>query len=166
MKVCPKCGAQLGDNVRFCDKCGADVGAQQAAGQVPPVAPPPVYNNAQAYQQPASDPADHTAEFSKEDISQNKVIAMCPYLFSVLGIIIALLASKESQYVAFHVRQALKINVCIVLFAFANLIPFLGWIVYGVWMIITFVLILIGFFNVCNGKAKEIPIIKGFGFLK
>lgn len=172
MKVCPKCGAQLDDNARFCDKCGADVNAQAAAGQgqpVPPmqpVTPPPVYNNAQTYQQAAVDTSDHTAEFSPEDISKNKVIAMCPYLFSVIGIIIALLATKDSAYVGFHVRQALKINVCLVLFAFANIIPILGWIAYGVWTLITFVLILMGFFYVCKGQAKEIPIIKSFGFLK
>ncbi len=53
---------------------------------------------------------DHTAEFSAQDISDNKVIAMLVYLMGTVGIIIALLA-RDSRYAGFHVRQALKLTV-------------------------------------------------------
>ena len=114
----------------------------------------------------AVDSREHTAEFDPKDISDNKVIAMCPYLFSVIGIIIALIASKESPFVSFHVRQAMKILICEIIVCVLVIIPFLGWFVIGVWYLISFVLFIIGFINVCCGKAKEIPIISSFKFLK
>jgi len=145
MKTCPHCGNQCDDAVAFCNQCGAPF-------------------NAGAYQN--FDPADHTAEFEKADISQNKVLAMLPYLMSWVGIIIALLAVDNSKYVAFHVKQALKLQVVAIISIVFNIIPLLGQIAYGVCAIIIFVLTIIGFFQVCGGKAKELPIIKGLGFLK
>ena len=145
MKTCPHCGNQCDDAVAFCNQCGAPF-------------------NAGAYQN--FDPADHTAEFEKADISQNKVLAMIPYLMSWVGIIIALLAVDNSKYVAFHVKQALKLQVVAIISIVFNIIPLLGQIAYGVCAIIIFVLTIIGFFQVCGGKAKELPIIKGLGFLK
>ena len=44
------------------------------------------------------DPYDHTSEFTAKDISDNKVIAMLVYLMGTIGIIVALLASKDSPY--------------------------------------------------------------------
>ena len=145
MKTCPHCGNQCDDAVAFCNQCGAPF-------------------NAGAYQN--FDPADHTAEFEKADISQNKVLAMLPYLMSWVGIIIALLAVDNSKYVAFHVKQALKLQVVVIISIVFNIIPLLGQIAYGVCAIIIFVLTIIGFFQVCGGKAKELPIIKGLGFMK
>ena len=145
MKTCPHCGNQCDDAVAFCNQCGAPF-------------------NTGAYQN--FDPADHTAEFEKADISQNKVLAMLPYLMSWVGIIIALLAVDNSKYVAFHVKQALKLQVVAIISIVFNIIPLLGQITYGVCAIIIFVLTIIGFFQVCGGKAKELPIIKGLGFLK
>jgi len=85
---------------------------------------------------------------------------------SWVGIIIALLAVDNSKYVAFHVKQALKLQVVAIISIVFNIIPLLGQIAYGVCAIIIFVLTIIGFFQVCGGKAKELPIIKGLGFLK
>lgn len=149
MKNCPKCGNPCDDSAAFCNKCGNSFGA----------AP-----NYQA--QPMYDPADHTAEFDKADISENKVIAMAPYLMGWIGIIVALLAINNSKYVSFNVKQALKLEVCLILSAFLCIVPILGWIAFAVCAVIIFVLKIMGFFYVCGGKAKELPIIKGFGFLK
>lgn len=175
MKTCPKCGAQLEDNVKFCDKCGAPVGEQKTeqnaapnqgsapAQTVPPAVVP--YNNAQTGGQPVADEYDHTAEFAPEDIAANKIASLCPYVFSVLGVIIALMMAKESPYVRFHVNQALKIWICMVLAVFLEIIPFLGFLATIIWMLISFVLIIIGFVNAGSGKAKEIPIVRGISFL-
>ena len=78
MKNCPNCGNPCDDGAAFCNKCGAPFGAP----------------NYQA--QPMFDPADHTAEFDPADISENKVIAMAPYLMGWVGIIVALLAINNS----------------------------------------------------------------------
>ncbi|MCM1107161.1 MAG: zinc-ribbon domain-containing protein [Blautia sp.] len=126
--------------------------------------------NGQPYGQPyAMDPKDHTAEFAPKDISDNKVLAMMPYLMGTIGIIIALLASKESPYVAFHVRQALKLTVCTVLVSIITavlcwtvIVPIAG----GVCAVILFVVRIISFFQICSGKAKEAAIVSSFGFLR
>lgn len=163
MKFCTKCGTQLDDNAAVCSNCGNGIGNNAN------------FNNQEQqsyYQQPVQqyiDPYDHTNEFDPKDISDNKAVAMLPYLLGAMGILIAVLMSKTSDYVNFHVRQALKLVVvetllviiAAVLF-FTLLIPFAA----GVCMIIIFVLKIIQFFSICSGKAKEVPIIRGLGFLK
>ena len=86
MKVCPNCGRTLDDNVVFCVSCGCNL-----SNQNPVQAPPPggYYPPVQA------DPKDHTSEYTAEDISDNKVIAMLPYIAGFMGIIIALLAINQ-----------------------------------------------------------------------
>lgn len=148
--VCSKCGTQLNDGVAFCPNCGSSTtGAPQ----------PYVY----------VDPADHTGEFSAKDISDNKVFAMLPYIMSVVGVIIALLASGESPYTRFHVRQSLKIDVSTMLLGIISGLLFWTCIVPIVGVIAILVLLVIRvicFFQVCSGKAKEPAIIKDLGFLK
>lgn len=149
MKNCPNCGAQLDDSAMFCSGCGFNF----AAGQ--PQQPQSVY-----------DPFDHTAEFDPKDISENKVLAMTPYVLGFVGIIICLLAINNSKYVAFNVKQALKVTICLTISALVCIVPFLGWLAYGIIAAICLVVDIIGFFNVCKGKAKELPIICKLGFLK
>lgn len=145
MKNCSNCGTQCDDNAAFCSNCGHSLG-----------------DNASTM----NDPSDHTAEFDPADISENKVIAMAPYLMGWVGIIVALLAINNSKYVSFNVKQTLKLEICLVLSAFLCIIPFLGWVAFGVCTIIILVLKIIGFVNVCKGKAHELPIVKDFAFLK
>ncbi len=161
MVTCPKCGNQLPDGAAFCNNCGTPIqGAPQGMPQGAPQQP--------MYQQPvmAYDPWDHTAEFDRQDISDNKVFAMLPYLFSWIGVIVVMLAAQNSAYARFHARQYLKIAATEGILLLLMIIPILGWIVAGIGFLILFVLELIGFFGVCGGKAKEIPIIRGFGFLR
>lgn len=131
--ICPKCGSEMNDGSAFCTKCGAALNAQNnehAQGNPNPQAGPQMNGmpqgnpqagpqmNGMPYgmpQQPYVDPKDHTVEFDAKDISDNKVMAMLPYLMGTIGIIIALLACRESAYTYFHVRQALKITVCTIL---------------------------------------------------
>ena len=112
---------------------------------------------------------DHTAKFDAADISENKVLAMIPYLMGLLGILIALLAGKDSAYTAFHVKQALKIQVCCALLAILapiSVITVIGPFVCGVCIVILWVVNIISFFDVCAGKAKEPAIVSGLKFLK
>ena len=155
--ICPKCGSEVSDGSAFCTKCGAALGAnaQQMNNGMP--------------QQQYMDPKDHTAEFDPKDISDNKVMAMVPYLLGTVGIIIALLASRESAYTYFHVRQALKISVVTVLVAMITavlcwtvIVPIAG----AVCAVILMIVRIISFFQVCSGKAKEATIVSSFAFLK
>ncbi len=148
MKVCQHCNLSFADDANFCPKCNAQL----------------LYVNIQP--QPMADPLDHTAQFDTKDISDNKVFAMLPYLASWIGIVIALLAAGSSPFTAFHVRQALKIQISATLAIFAAIVPFIGWIFVGVVGVIALVVNIICFFRVCAGKAKEAPIVSSFGFLK
>ena len=93
--ICPKCGSEMADGSAFCTKCGASLaaGAQQGMPQgnpnpqgMPYGNPNPQMNNGMPQQQ-YYDPKDHTAEFNPKDISDNKVMAMLPYLMGTIGII-------------------------------------------------------------------------------
>lgn len=163
MKICPNCGYQLDDSAVFCANCGMQFAQPQPQPQPFGGQNPPQYNPAPA------DPYDHTAEFDPKDISDNKVFAMICYLLGVFGIIIALLASKSSEYTMFHVRQALKINVttllmgiCTILLCWTLIVPFAA----AIMSIVFFVIQIICFFQVASGKAKEPAIIRSLKFLK
>lgn len=197
MMICPKCGSEVSDDSVFCTKCGASLqnGAQQNSqqgfaqegpqnnhnsganfGYGDPYGNPngtygygsPQMNQGMPYGQPYVDPKDHSAEFDAEDIAENKVAAMLPYLLGIFGTIVALLAAKESAYVAFHVRQGMKFLVVEVLLGliaavlcWTVIVPIAAVVCY----VILWVVRIISFVNVCNGKAKEPAIISSFGFL-
>lgn len=119
--------------------------------------------------QPSYDPYDHTAEFTTKDISENKVIAMLCYLMGTFGVILALLGSHNSPYAAFHVRQALKFSVMNILLGIVALLLCFTVIVPILCAVLALVLLIVRiicFFSICNGKAKEPPIIRSFGFLR
>ena len=196
MKTCPTCGATLDDATMFCTQCGTNLqgapdfantqGSASNQDTVNQDAAPnqgmpnqgmpnqgPMPGQGAPYQQyaqaPVFDPYDHTAEYSPKDISDNKVIAILVYLMGTIGIIIALLASKESPYVAFHLRQGLKFLVVEVLVGIVSAVLFFTLIVPiagGIFLIVLWVIKIICFFQICSGKAKEPAIIRSLGFLK
>ncbi|MFA7637198.1 MAG: zinc ribbon domain-containing protein [Monoglobales bacterium] len=155
MQTCPKCGASVEEGVNFCAGCGNQM---KASAQPVYTAPAVMY-----------DPYDHTSEFDAKDISDNKVISMLVYLMGTVGIIIALLASSRSEYVGFHLRQALKITVVNILLGIIAAVTFFTFIIpiaAGIMLVVMFVIKIICFFQVCGGKAKEPAIIRNLTFLK
>lgn len=146
-------------------------GQAQNYGQNPNYGQTQNYGQQSGYQQNYTpyDPYDHTSEFTAKDISDNKVIAMLVYLMGTVGIIIALLASKDSPYLSFHVRQALKFTVLGVLTGIITLLLFWTFIVpiaAGIFGIVLFVCKIIAFFSICKGNAKEPYVVRSFNFLK
>ena len=146
MKTCPNCNTSLEDSAQFCHHCGYSFAAQEAAQ--------------------SADPYDHTDEFDARDISNNKPFAMLMYLSGVLGIIIALLASRESSYLQFHIRQVIKIMVTGILSCLLFIIPFLGWIAGAVMLVILTIVEIICFVRVCQNKSIEPPVVRSIGFLR
>ncbi len=152
MKFCPNCGNPLEEGATSCPKCGDPLTLQAAPIPVPYV-----------------DPTDHTGEFDAADVSDNKVIAMLPYLMGIVGLIIALLARSDSPYAKFHTRQYLKICVCEAIIAICSavlcwtiLVPIAG----AICIVILLVVRIICFFQICKGQAKEPAIVSRLGFLK
>lgn len=197
MKFCPNCGSSVVDEATFCPACGTGIAASAPQQNA---APNYNYNNdpnfgayatnygsyvpAPAPVRPVEDPTDHTKEFDAQDISDNKVICMLIYLAGYIGIFVALLMAKTSKYVAFHVRQALKIEVTSILFSLAYVIcaivigliafiPVLGWLIAGVYVLlgvaapVTLVVIrIMCLIQICKGQAKEPALINKLTFLK
>lgn len=142
----------------------------------PPVAPQPQYIQP-TYQQPVYTQAppmrnmdyDHTAEFDAKDVSDNKPYAMLIYLTSTIGIIIALLASQDSPYLKFHIRQAIKFTVTEALVAVISavlcwtvIVPIAG----GIAAVALLVIKVISFINVLKNKSIEPAIVRDLKFLK
>ena len=165
MKNCPKCNAQLNDDAVFCVNCGAQMGAN------PQQNPQPNAYTQQAPVAPVVNPTDHTAEFAPAEVSDNKLFAALIYAFSIVGIVIALLANinNKSNYLKFHIKQGLKlfitdliVSFCTVVLCWTCIVPVAG----AVCMIILLVVEIICFIQTLRNKSVEPPIISGLGFLK
>lgn len=166
MAFCKNCGTQLNDDAIFCQVCGTPVERQPAAPEqpVPPQYPIPQYQPIPQYM-PIVDLSDHTADFDAEDISENKVYALAVYLFGPLGIIIGMLAAPNSKCIAFHVKQALKLYIAMVLSVVLCIVPILGAIAAAVIDIILVISLIVCIVNVCKGKVKDAPFIGKIKFL-
>lgn len=154
MKFCNNCNNAMDDNATFCTVCGASFNAPPAGG---------------AYAQPIVNEYDHTAEFGANDVAENKIYAMLGYLFGFIGVAVAFLAKKESAYVEFHAKQALKISIVSTLvgvltavLCWTFIVPFVGLIAITALEVIGYIC----FFDVCKGNAKEPVIIRSLKFLK
>lgn len=187
MRICSNCGHPISDDAVFCNNCGTRVAAgqpqpqpqsQQNADQGQQAG----YNQNQqytyqngpqggAYVPPPADRYDHTGRFSQKEVSEGKVWAMCGYLFGLVGVVIALLASisGRSAYINFHVRQAVKfcvvnvlLMIVVLVLCWTVIIPIAG----AVCEVIILVIRIICFFQVCFGKSKEPVIIRSLGFLR
>ena len=114
---------------------------------------------------------DYTAEYDKNDIEQNKVMAILAYLGWL--VLIPLFAAKESKYARFHVNQGLILaiveTVIMIVLSILTLIPVIRWIFYiveAVAGIVFLVMWIIGIMNAANGRAKELLVIGSFRLLK
>ena len=114
---------------------------------------------------------DTTAEFSKDDIEQNRIMAVFAYLSWL--VIIPLVAAKDSKFAKFHANQGLVLAITeIVIGVFLGVlrdIPVLG-IIFSIagslLSLACFILMVLGIINAANGKAKELPFIGKFRILK
>ena len=159
MKVCPNCqNSNVADDAAVCPYCGTAFAATQPNTQIPQQAPT----------QPVVNEFDHTAEFDAKDIADNKLYAMLIYALGVAGIIIALLKKGDSAYLAFHLKQGLKLLVVSTVLSFTTavlcwtfIVPFVG----GIALLGVLVLQIMLFIDVCNNKAKEPFVIRNIKFL-
>lgn len=164
MKICPTCNMQLDDQAVFCRNCGTRVSPREEA-------PGKTGYDSGYYQppEPVPSPWDHTAEFDARDIQQNKLFAMLIYLVGLVGIGIALLARPNSPWLSFHLRQGLKFLItevllvlCAAVLCWTLIVPICA----GISMAILWILRLVGFFQVCGGKAVEPAILRSLKFLR
>ena len=138
MAFCSNCGAEIPDGAPVCPSCNATI--------------------AGAPQPPVIEPWDHTAEFEAKDISDNKAYALSAYLFSILGVLLCNVLAKESPYALFHAREALKLDIAVIvvyvlgcLLCWTCIVP----VAAVVLVLILAVVKIICIVQVCKGEAKE-----------
>lgn len=131
---------------------------QMPGGQMPYQQPYPQY-------QPV-DPSDHTAEFDAKDIADNRLFAILPYFLSCLAGIIVGIYVKDSAFVKFHIKNSIRLTIAEILCLLIMIVPFIGWIIGGILLIVLAVVHIIGIVYVCQGRAKDLPILSSIGFLK
>lgn len=114
---------------------------------------------------------DQTAMFAPTDIQQNKGISYVAYI--PLLFLIPLFAGSNSPYAKFHANQGIIFTIFSFLLgivfgivgAILGIIPVLGTIVgillWAIEVIAVIGLLIIGMYNVSQGKAKRLPIIGG-----
>lgn len=188
MKICPNCGNQVQDDATFCNNCGTTIVADNAnnaapaagetAGQPQGFAQQPYQNNYQqapygqpgypqagypAYAQP--DLHDHTGEMDPADITDNKLFAVIPYVSLLLGFV-ALMCVRDSKFVKFHLKNAIRIEICTLILCLLFIIPVLGWFLGGIGIAVLGVFGIIEIVWTFQGKAKDVPVIGGIKFLK
>lgn len=168
MKNCPKCNSTVNDDAMFCTTCGTSF---QAPNPQPNNNPNPQQMPNAPYAQPvpAVDPADHTAEFAEKEVHDNKLFALTAYALGYIGIVIALLANKDSAYLKFHIKQALTIALCETILALVMavlcwtfIVPFAGALTLAGLVVLT----VICFIKTCANKSIEVPVISKFKFFK
>lgn len=103
-------------------------------------------------------------EFTKEDIEQNKVMAILAYIL----FLIPMLAAKESPFAKFHTNQGLLVFLAAIAINIVGaIIPFIGWLlILPLGNLAVFILAIMGIINAANGKAKKLPIIGNIEILK
>lgn len=162
MTVCPNCGAQLNDGVRFCPKCGAAIGVAPQ--------PQPQPNASSAVNNLLNTP-DVTASFDPADINANKAMAVLAYIG--LLVLIPIFAAPKSRFARYHANQGL---ILLILEAAVNVVFFLIGIIAALLVEIAFIsiflgiihwllniailaLCILGIVNAVQGKAKPLPLI-------
>ena len=108
------------------------------------------------------DTADETAEFTDDDISKNKIMAILSYL-GIL-VLVPIFCAKESKFARFHANQGLILLVAEVVSAILSNVPVIKWFTWILELAIA-VLIIVGIINAAKGKAKRLPVIGSFDLI-
>lgn len=109
--------------------------------------------------------SDHTSLYSADDISRGKIFAIGAYLLGFMGIVIALLAARDSKYAMFHTRESMKIIIANLMLGLITLL--LIWtVIVPIAALVCFLILgvvqIICIVRACQGKAKKAPIIGSF----
>ena len=118
-----------------------------------------------------NDIKDSSKKFDKKDIEENKAMAALAYIVAPVPYFI----ETKSKWVRYHAIQGMNffiifVVLCLLVSIINSLIlfsfPFLKGVVRALLYTFGIVYALIGIINVCNGEAKELPIINKFKFIK
>ena len=114
---------------------------------------------------------DNTKKFDKKDIEENKAMACLAYIVAP----VPYFTEEKSKWVRYHAIQGMNffivfVSMCLAVSIINSLIlfpfPFLKGVTRTILYTFGVIYSLIGIINVCNGEAKELPIINKFKFIK
>lgn len=158
MKYCESCGAKIEGNSKICPVCGAKLNLNDSEKKAQTQTRiEEAFNN-------FTNTANTTADFSPEDIANNKLMSVIAYL-GVL-VMIPLFIARESPYARYHTNQGLVLFLFSLLSYAAGFIPYIGWIIGAVISTFDLLLLIVGVLNAIKGEAKELPIIGKIKILK
>lgn len=177
MATCPKCNAEVADDMKFCPSCGAPIQAdaqpaeKESFSEKVAEAAEGVKASASAL---AGDIKAKVAEakaaaenqdknFDSEDIEKNKFFAILSYI-GVL-VLVPLLAAKDSKFAKYHANQGLILFICSIA---CYILSYLPVIKHFVWILNVAILILaiMGIVYAAKGEAKELPIVGKFRIIQ
>lgn len=172
MIFCTKCGNKLEKNVKFCPNCGN--GVEQKENKEKEVEEK-IKNGIEKIM----DTPDSTDKFTKKDVKDNMGFALISYL-GIL-VLIPYFLGKSSKFVQYHAKQGMNLLIVWALYMvvynlfglikISKSVTYFGYIgsykVTPWWIntplnivgILISLIVVIGIVNVCQGKAKELPII-------
>jgi len=117
------------------------------------------------------DVKDSSKKFDKKDIEENKAMAALSYIIAP----IPYFTETKSKWVHYHAIQGMNLFIIFVVLCLAVTVlnSFLLWPFPYIKTILRTILLggatifaIIGIVNVCNGQAKELPIINKFKIIK
>lgn len=80
-------------------------------------------------------------------------------LLSIVGVVLVLLAKKNDKYAVFYAKQSLVIFIASVIAGLVGMIPFIGWVLMPVFVLIVFLIWIITLIRSLTGNMKEAPLI-------
>lgn len=114
---------------------------------------------------------DNSKKFDKKDIEENKAMAALSYIIAPVPYFV----ETKSKWVHYHAIQGMNLFIIfIVLSLIVSIISalllgpfsFLKTLLRTALYVFIVIFALIGIVNVCNGEAKELPIINKFKIIK
>lgn len=175
MAYCGKCGTKVDEGVKFCPSCGNPMEAPASEQQAQQTQQNTAQTDFSAKFANLNNTADTTAEFDQADITNNKAMGILAYLGPL--VFIPMFAAKGSKFARFHANQGLTLFIACV--AWSIVYSILNWIILaiswrlffissiiGLCSLVFLVLAVLGIVNASNGRAKELPVIGKFKFLK
>lgn len=117
-----------------------------------------------------NDVKDSSKKFDKKDIETNKAMAALSYIIAPIPYFI----DTKSKWVHYHAVEGMNLLIISILLSLVVLVInsliwpliFITTIINTILYAFTIVLAIIGIINVCNGKAKELPIINKIKIIK
>ncbi len=120
-----------------------------------------------------TDVKDSSKEFSKKEQEDGKAMGILSYIIPLIPYFV----EKDNKFVKYHATQGMNLLIISLIYAVAYsilsfiflFIPVVGWIVVALIGLLGFgilALCIMGIIDVCNGKARELPIVNKIKFIK